>query len=286
MIIIILLIYFIYLFYELGLPRVPGNFPYPDNPYFNYTDELFYQNISDFVYTPGNRIGAKFLYSNLGFGLLADVIAKMNNQDFSTLMRDTIFKPFSMTNTYTISPSHYGIKKDLYKFSPSRKQQPNLKERLQVKRTNSLQNKKETIPFQTIGHSETGEIIIDDVSTPEACLGSWAIRSNAVDMMKFLRANLYIDQTTILGNAINITQIPLRPCYDGFLIGLAWELATSTGTIQKTGSGEGYQSIMLVNRPAEVAMVVLSDAYFPDKYDDFETQAVNLINRIIQLAKQ
>lgn len=248
------------------MPRVPGNFPDPDNHYFNYTDALFYQNISDFVYAPDNRIGTTFLYSNLGFGLLADVLAKMDNKDFSRVMSDSIFKPLSMSYSYTIEPSHYESMK---------------KSKIINKKTSSAFRKDQ--PFQTIGHSETGEIMIDDVSTPEACLGSWAIRSNAIDMVKFLQANLYVDDSTILGKAINITQIPLLPCYDGFLIGLAWELATATGTIQKTGSGEGYESIMLVNRPAQVAIVVMSDSYFPPQYDDFETQSVNLINQIIKL---
>ena len=64
-----------------GLPRMPANFnpKDPANPYANYTEDQLYTFLSS--YELPRDIGVKFVYSNLGFGLLGLGLARRNGTD-------------------------------------------------------------------------------------------------------------------------------------------------------------------------------------------------------------
>ena len=59
-----------------GLPRMPSNFAPkdPDNPYADYTDKELFAFLSG--YTLPRDIGSKWEYSNVGVGLLGEVLAR------------------------------------------------------------------------------------------------------------------------------------------------------------------------------------------------------------------
>jgi D-alanyl-D-alanine-carboxypeptidase/D-alanyl-D-alanine-endopeptidase len=62
-----------------GLPRMPDNFHPKDsgNPYADYTVEQLYQFISSYELT--RDIGEKYEYSNLGVGLLGNVLTRLRH---------------------------------------------------------------------------------------------------------------------------------------------------------------------------------------------------------------
>src|SRR6185312_474124 len=69
-----------------GLPRMPENFrpKDPNNPYADYTVEALYSFLTS--YELHRDIGIKYLYSNLGFGLLGQALAQRAGVDYEKLV--------------------------------------------------------------------------------------------------------------------------------------------------------------------------------------------------------
>jgi CubicO group peptidase (beta-lactamase class C family) len=51
-------------------------------------------------YRPEGEVGSKFHYSNLNYILLAQIIAKVENQPFARVLQERIFAPFKMNHTF------------------------------------------------------------------------------------------------------------------------------------------------------------------------------------------
>ncbi len=111
-------------------------------------------------------------------------------------------------------------------------------------------------------------------------IGSWAIRSTAKDILKFLAANIAADvelpdghppQLKQLLAALKTTHVPRRLTdEEGFKIGLGWRVQPD-GTHSKSGSGDGFESIMFFNSQARVALIVLSNSYIDSPHDTTTT---------------
>jgi CubicO group peptidase (beta-lactamase class C family) len=85
-----------------GLPRLPSDFSVdqnPTSPYNHYTRDRLFKYLSGF---DGKIFGesGKYLYSNLGFGLLGEILANINNTTYSKLLQDVILDPLHMQNTF------------------------------------------------------------------------------------------------------------------------------------------------------------------------------------------
>ena len=87
-----------------GLPRLPSNLEVTNqyNPYENYDKNSMYSFLSQ--HTP-RTIGLQFVYSNLGFGLLGDVLSSYKQTPFRSLIRNQVLKPLHLTHTYFEVPS-------------------------------------------------------------------------------------------------------------------------------------------------------------------------------------
>src|ERR1700685_4616941 len=88
-----------------GLPRMPTNFnpKDPANPYIDYTEDQLYTFLSSYELT--RDVGVKFVYSNLGFGLLGQGLARRNGTDYETLVETRICEPLGMKSTrITLTP--------------------------------------------------------------------------------------------------------------------------------------------------------------------------------------
>src|SRR5258706_10486600 len=68
-----------------GLPRMPSNFKPkdPSNPYADYSPDRLYEFISGYELT--RDIGAQFEYSNLGVGLLGQVLSLRAGTDYEAM---------------------------------------------------------------------------------------------------------------------------------------------------------------------------------------------------------
>jgi CubicO group peptidase (beta-lactamase class C family) len=91
--------------YTSGLPRLPDGIPPSgDNPYAAYTVEQLYAFLSGHTlrFDPGTR----YIYANLGFGLLGHVLALRANTSYEDLVVSRICAPLGMADTrIALTPS-------------------------------------------------------------------------------------------------------------------------------------------------------------------------------------
>jgi CubicO group peptidase (beta-lactamase class C family) len=85
-----------------GLPGLPDNLEdrpdYDiDNPYHNYSREMIYEYLRDFV--PDELPGLRSEYSNLGFAILGIILENVYQAPLKTLLQEIITAPLKMTDT-------------------------------------------------------------------------------------------------------------------------------------------------------------------------------------------
>jgi CubicO group peptidase (beta-lactamase class C family) len=82
-----------------GLPLRPANLVSKnrDNPYAGYTIPMLYQFLSSFH--PSREIGSQYEYSNVGYGLLGEILSRHARQNYSDLVRARITGPLAMIDT-------------------------------------------------------------------------------------------------------------------------------------------------------------------------------------------
>jgi len=161
-------------------------------------------------------IGSAYEYSNLGAGLLGQVLAAHAGVDYETLVRQRILDPLDMTMT--------GI-------TLSRE----MKQRMAV------------------GHDRHGQpTSLWDV---EALAGAGALRSNAIDLVAFLAANLR-EPTTDLQRAMRAS----HPA-PGTGVGLGWHaIFTGEGRIvYHNGATGGFRSFLGFDPLRGCGLVILAN---------------------------
>ena len=87
-----------------GLPRLPSNFYSIEkhdssDPYLNYNEAALLAFLREDVILE-SKPGEKFLYSNLGLGLLGYVLSKIGQVPFVELIREKIFLPLGMMDSH------------------------------------------------------------------------------------------------------------------------------------------------------------------------------------------
>lgn len=85
-----------------GLPRLPGNLEQvkdfnPNDPYATYNTAALYAFLKDYKAT--REVGQKYEYSNLGFGLLGEILASISKKTYAQLLQQTLLTPLQMVNT-------------------------------------------------------------------------------------------------------------------------------------------------------------------------------------------
>jgi serine-type D-Ala-D-Ala carboxypeptidase/endopeptidase len=82
-----------------GLPSLPGNFRPADplNPYADYTVEALYRGLEDI--TLSSPVGTRYAYSNLGFGLLGQLLESRAKRCYEDLVVARICDPLGMAGT-------------------------------------------------------------------------------------------------------------------------------------------------------------------------------------------
>jgi len=204
-----------------GLPRMPDNFRPADvnNPYADYSPQLLYAFLDE--YTLRRAPGEAMEYSNLGGGLLGQVLVVEAGGAYEQLLRARIAGPLGMDDT-------------------ALRLSAELEERL--------------APGHFADGTPTSNWDFD------AMAGAGGIRSTAADMVRFMQAQLQPPDGE-LGEAIEMAwEVHQQPINSGgFAMGLGWHLARDASTRWHNGQTGGYHSQMLVNRLIEVGVVVLSN---------------------------
>ena len=89
-----------------GLPRMP-DFSNPkdaNNPVADFTDEKLYRFLGNYHLT---RAKGKYEYSNLGVGLLGNIVSRIHGKTYEDLLQNVICKPLGMHETSTLNTSPY-----------------------------------------------------------------------------------------------------------------------------------------------------------------------------------
>ena len=200
-----------------GLPRLPSNFE-PKDPSNPYAD---YDATKLKAFLAGYELprdpGAAYEYSNLGFGLLGYALAQSNHTTYPAMTETEILKPLDMTMSGTEVTGA-------------------MRARLAP------------------GHVDTGDAASNwDF---DALAGAGAIRSTANDMLRYLKANMGIDQSPLTA-AMKLAQQPRREI-GKMRIGLAW-MTTEKGIVWHSGMTGGYSSFIGFTADGRRGVVILTD---------------------------
>jgi CubicO group peptidase (beta-lactamase class C family) len=215
-----------------GLPPLPGNLKLDGA---EYTVDDLYQFLS--AYTLPRDPGSEFEYSNLGAGLLGQLLAYRAGTDYERLVGIRITRPLGMTDT--------GIA-----LSPSMRQR------------------------MATGHTATlAPVSNSDLPTPFA--GAGALRSSANDMLTFLEAFLGYRESP-LTPAVK-AMLEVRRTLGQTKIGLAWFIYSTDGREIATHSGAtgGFTSFVGCDPKQQIGVVVLSNAWTPPGIDDIGIHLLN-----------
>jgi serine-type D-Ala-D-Ala carboxypeptidase/endopeptidase len=214
-----------------GLPRMPGNFQPKDaaNPYADYTDEQLFGFLSS--YELDRDIGVKYEYSNLGFGILGQGLARRAGTDYETLIQRRITQPLGMHSTrITLTPY--------------------LEHRFAAGHNSDL-------------------ITVSRWDIP-ALAGAGALRSSVNDLLIFLAANLGYTKTTLkpaMQAMLSVKRPTGQPQMDS---ALGWTIDSRRGNeiVWKNGGTGGYRSFMGYDSKNGIGVVVLANTETRAGVDD------------------
>jgi CubicO group peptidase (beta-lactamase class C family) len=205
-----------------GLPVVPDDIKPKDpaNYYADYTIQQMYAFLSR--YKLPRDIGSEFEYSNLGFGLLGQALARREGADYEAMVVKRVCQPLGMADArITLTPE--------------------LRARL-------------ASPYSP-------DLTVAENWDLPVFAGAGALRSDVDDLLKFISANLELtplDLTPALRATQTIRERADSPFMD---VGLGWEIVRKhpPPVILHAGGTGGYASFIGFDKAARKGVVVLSN---------------------------
>lgn len=208
-----------------GLPRMPTNW----NPQDLNNPDADYttQMLYEFLssYTLPRDPGAQYEYSNLGAGLLGHILARLADKPYEQLVIDRISQPLGMNDT---------------RITLSEEQRSRLAR----------------------GHLADGQPVGNwDF---DALAGAGALRSSAVDLARFVAANLGLYKTDLYPVLQRTHQVRADTGEAGVEMALGWVVITPRGNaiICHGGGTGGYRSWVGFDPSRKVGVVVLSNSNY------------------------
>ena len=208
-----------------GFPRLPNSLfvePYIVDETNPYK-HLVTQDLYDYLKTcEGKKAEGKFEYSNLGMGLLGHILGVKTNTSYEEIVKQKLLKPLEMNDTFVT-----------------------------IEKIN-----KDKIVQQYNENNEPTPIWKDNVLT-----GAGSFLSNALDMVKFIKANLDEQETKISKSLIKTHQQQLNG-----QTGLGWivppkiyKLLGNKNIVWHNGMTAGSASFIAVNKENNYGLVLLSN---------------------------
>lgn len=202
-----------------GLPRMPANIRPADltNPYADYTSQRLHEFLS--FWRPARPVGDAYEYSNLGYGLLGQVLATRAGVTYEELLRERISGPLGLHDTTV---------------------------------TLDAVRRKRLAP----GHDADGERATNwDF---DALAGCGAVRSTVRDMLEFISAEVGLRQTP-LSEAMRQTHVAQSPAEGGHDMALGWLIERRTGAIWHNGQTGGYHACIVMDVERKLGVVALAN---------------------------
>jgi len=204
-----------------SLPRMPDNFN-PANPANPFADYSEKQ-LYDFLenYELPRDIGSQYEYSNYAAGLLGHIMATTQGMTYEELMIEVIANPLELRDTRIAFT-------------------PNMKKNLAT------------------GHHEGVQVENWDLPT---MAGAGGIRSTAVDLVKYLRANMGKEKSKLYP-AMQMSHKNSREGSANPIVGLGWHTTVSPDVeiIWHNGGTGGYRSFAGFTREGDRGVVVLTNS--------------------------
>lgn len=206
-----------------SLPRMPSNFnpADPANPFADYSEKQLFEFLENYELT--RDIGSQYEYSNYAMGLLGHILAFKNNMTYEQLLTKVIINPLGLEDTgITLTPA---MEKNL-----------------------------------AMGHS--GGVEVESWTWEEPTLaGAGAIRSNAVDMLKFLAGNMGIKKNELYP-AMQLAHKNSRKEGKEPIVGLGWHTMVfdDIEIVWHNGGTGGYRTFAGFIKGGNKGVVVLSNS--------------------------
>jgi CubicO group peptidase (beta-lactamase class C family) len=209
-----------------GLPRMPENFhpKDPNNPYADYSVDALYSFLSS--YELRRDIGIKYVYSNLGFGLLGLGLAQRAGVNYEQLVVSRICDPLGLSSTrITLSDALRG------RFAAGH-----------------------SADLVTVPHW--------DIHTMP---GAGALRSSANDLLTFLAAMMNYTKNPLAAAQKTALAITRPTDWPFWATGLGWDIDTSGGgkIISKGGDTSGFSTFIAYRPETGIGVVVLANTEAP-----------------------
>ena len=199
-----------------GLPLMPGDYRV------GYTPQQLFAFVNGFNLT--RDPGEKYTYSNFGFGLLGQLLARRAGTDYETLLRSRITEPLGMNHTAVV---------------PTKEMENNLAPGHKF-------NLQKHPVWEAPGLESAG-----------------SIRSTANDLLLFLAANMGIIHTPLQPAMKKMLSVQ-RSTGTGGKVALGWHIDTSRGGIVwHNGQNNGYYSYAGYDPHRKIGLVVLSNSAVP-----------------------
>jgi len=210
-----------------GLPAMPINMPasVEGDPFEGYTLDLMYAFLD--TITPPRSPERRYEYSNLASGLLGRLLEARAGTPWHELLADRIFEPAGMTESFVVVDDA-------------------IEPRIARPSTEGL------------SASRWGGM--------DALAPCGAIVSSASDILRFAVENIEpTEPQSPLALALAETHTPrFTDPATKQVVALGWHLAGDGVTLWHNGSTGGYSSMLLVNKPAGLAVVVLANGASPN----------------------
>jgi len=205
-----------------GLPRLPSNLASDEtlDPYKDYDVNALFSYLKH--YKQHQKPDSLYEYSNLGYGIIGELLAQQYHLSYSELIEKEICKPLGLVNTTEFPDSD-----KLQDFIPTYNKEGDLTPHWH---------------FQALS-------------------GAGSLKSTVADLLKYAEANLNI-QKTPLGNAIALTHKPSWLVSETQDLGLAWHINIEDfqEIFWHNGSTLGSSSFLAFVPGKNIAIVVLANA--------------------------
>ncbi|MGA2146392.1 MAG: serine hydrolase [Bryobacteraceae bacterium] len=232
-----------------GLPQMPDNLnpAYQSNPLADYRAANLYAYIHKHGVAKSRT--SKFLYSNVGFGLLGQALSNRAGLSYPNLVQEEVTGPLGMSDTSVF-------------LSPDQRSR--------------------IIQGYDAAHRPVRLWDMD------AMAGAGAIRSTAGDMITYLDAQLHPEKFDTLRAALEQSHQLQADVASGSRIALAWIYDADTGTYWHNGATGGYSAYAFFQPKGDYAAVVLANGgSFPGLLGPHIRQrlagqpAISLANRLV-----